>query len=175
MQTITYAISASFASFASGRADILMTVPPQDLYMLLSARVLNCGPSNHLPSAVRTRPFHPTVSGGTIPIQINNPSLCIFTPSPFNTPPLPMSNTALASPVSKGSAKLTCPTNPPSKKVLALIPFVRSMICEGMTKSRGRMYSCKLPTAENAMMERTPMDRRAAMLARLGTSVGVSS
>lgn len=49
------------------------------------------------------------------------------------------------------------------------------MIWSGTTKSRGLISSCRLPTAENAMMERTPRERRAAMLAREGTSCGASS
>jgi hypothetical protein len=37
------------------------------------------------------------------------------------------------------------------------------------------MASCKLPTAEKAMSDLTPMDRRAAMFAREGTSWGAIS
>ena len=52
--------------------------------------------------------------------------------------------------------------------------MVRSMIWSGMTKSLGLMSSRREPTAEKAMMLRTPMDRRAAMLARAGTSWGAN-
>jgi hypothetical protein len=46
------------------------------------------------------------------------------------------------------------------------------MIWLGTTKSRGLILACRLPTAEKAMMVRTPRERRAAMLARAGTSWG---
>ena len=55
------------------------------------------------------------------------------------------------------------------------MPLVRSMIWSGMTKSRGLMASCREPTALKAMMVRTPRLRRAAMLARAGTSWGAIS
>ena len=72
-----------------------------------------------------------------------------------------------------GSPNEACATTPvPSKKVDFLIPFVRSMIWFGNTKSPGAISSLREPTAENAMMERTPMALREAMLAREGTLVG---
>lgn len=46
------------------------------------------------------------------------------------------------------------------------------MIWSGTTKSLGGMCSRREPTAEKAMMERTPRWRSAAMLAGLGTSEG---
>ena len=42
-----------------------------------------------------------------------------------------------------------------------------------MTKCPGTISSLNEPTAENATIAFTPMDLRAAMLARAGTSVGV--
>lgn len=75
----------------------------------------------------------------------------------------------------KGSPKGTCPTIPVSKKVKGRMPFVRSMIWSGRTKSRGLMASWREPTAEKAITVRTPMWRRAAMLAREGTSWGAIS
>lgn len=41
-------------------------------------------------------------------------------------------------------------------------------------KVPGLNFLHKLPTAENAMMVRTPMERRAATLARAGTSCGAN-
>lgn len=76
--------------------------------------------------------------------------------------------------LSKGSANPTWPTSPFSKKVNGRMPLVRSMIWSGMTKSMGLMSSRRDPTAEKAMMLRTPMERRAAMLARAGTSCGAN-
>ncbi len=55
------------------------------------------------------------------------------------------------------------------------MPFVRSMIWSGTTKSRGLICSCRLPTALKAMIVRTPIVRSAAMFARFGTSCGASS
>jgi len=46
------------------------------------------------------------------------------------------------------------------------------MICVGRTNDPGEISSLREPTAENAMMARTPSDLRAAMLARVGTKDG---
>lgn len=58
------------------------------------------------------------------------------------------------------------------KKDAGRIPFVRSIICDGRIKDPGEISSRKDPTAENAMMARTPIDLRADMLARDGTDDG---
>jgi len=73
----------------------------------------------------------------------------------------------------KGSPNCACATMfSPWKKLAGRTPFVRSMICEGMAKSPGRISSRSEPTAENATMRRTPRDFKAAMFARAGTSDG---
>jgi len=46
------------------------------------------------------------------------------------------------------------------------------MIWLGRTKEPGEISSRREPTAEKAMMARTPRDLRAAMLARAGTAEG---
>lgn len=61
----------------------------------------------------------------------------------------------------------------PSKNEEGLIPFVLSIIWEGMTKSPGRISSRKDPTAENATIALTPSDLRAAIFARVGTEDGL--
>ena len=51
-------------------------------------------------------------------------------------------------------------------------PLVRSIICEGMTNDPGAISSRKDPTAEKAMIARTPKDLRAAILALEGMFEG---
>lgn len=114
----------------------------------------------------------PIAPRGYIPIQMSRPRSCSVTPSPSKL--CPHSLTTLATRSSNGSAKGTWATAPPSKNVHGLKPFVRSMTWSGTTKSRGLISSRKLPTAEKAMMVRTPIERRAATLARAGTSCGAS-
>jgi hypothetical protein len=72
----------------------------------------------------------------------------------------------------KGSPKDACATTEESKNVEGRMPFVRSMIWVGRMNERGGMSSRREPTAEKAMMARTPSDLRAAMLAREGTDDG---
>ena len=52
------------------------------------------------------------------------------------------------------------------------MPLVRSMICDGITKSFGAISSRREPTAENAKIARTPRCLSAAMFAVDGTCVG---
>lgn len=60
----------------------------------------------------------------------------------------------------------------PSKNEAGRTPFVRSMIWEGMINEPGVISSRREPTAENAIMARTPRCLRAAMFARDGTLEG---
>lgn len=144
--------SASRASFASGSTLMLMISPPHALYILLSARVENCGPSIHT--------MHLSVCSLT-----SRPSLSSAT--------FTRSSKKRTSLFAKGSPNCACATTErPSKKLAGRTPFVRSMICDGRTKSPGRISSRREPTAEKATTSRTPSDLSAAMLARDGTEEG---
>ncbi len=106
-------------------------------------------------------------------MQTRVPLSCSLTPSPSKL--CPHFRTICASFSSNGSPNMTCPTTPVSKNVKGRMPLVLSMIWSGMKKSRGWISSCKLPTAEKAIMVRTPIDLRAAIFARELTSWGANS
>ncbi len=153
IQETTYPSSASLANFASGNTLMLMMSPPQARYILLSALVENCGPSIH-----------------TIHLPV-----CSFAPFPWvsSTPCTRFSNHC-TNLLLKGSPNPACATTlVPSKKLAGRTPLVRSMICEGRTKSPGAISSRREPTAEKARIARTPRDFSAAMLARVGTADGL--
>lgn len=130
-----------------------MISPPHARYMLLSARVENCGPS------MTTTHF----------------SVCSWTPgAPVSNSFLTRGSIRLINWPLNGSPNIACPTMlVPSKNEEGLIPFVLSIIWEGMTKSPGRISSRKDPTAENATIALTPSDLRAAIFARVGTEDGL--
>ena len=125
---------------------------PQPLYMMLSARVENWGPS----------------------IQIMVLSVWSFMPlsSSCRTCATRLSNQA-TSLVLKGSPNAAWATMlVPSKKLTGRTPFVRSMTWDGRMKSPGAISSRSEPTAEKARMAFTPSDLRAEIFARDGTLVG---
>ena len=105
--------------------------------------------------------------GIDLPMQMSVPRSWSVTPS---LRACALWRTTAARAASKGSANPMWPTQPSSKNVQPRTPLVRSMIWSGRRKSRGRMYSWREPTAEKAMIVRTPRERKAAMLAREGTS-----
>jgi len=131
---------------------MLIKSPPHCLYMMLSARVENCGPSMQ-----------------TMHLSVNN-----WTPAPWAWRAFRnLTSNQCTSFMLKGSPKAACATTVrPSKKLAGRIPLVRSIICVGRMKEPGVISSRKEPTAEKAMMARTPMDLRAATLAREGTAEG---
>lgn len=136
----------------SGKTLILIKSAPQPLYMMLSARVENWGPS----------------------IQMMVLSVWSFTPPPSssNTCLTRLSNQA-TSLVLKGSPNAAWATMfVPSKKLTGRTPFVRSMTWDGRMKSPGAISSRSEPTAEKARIAFTPRDLRAEIFARDGTSVG---
>ena len=139
---------------------MLMMSPPHMRYILLSARVENCGPSMHtmhLPLCMR----------GAYPRAARSSSA-----APLSTASTrPSSQRTRRS--ANGSPNAACATTlVPSKKLAGRTPLVRSMICVGRTKSPGASSSWSEPTAENASMARTPSDLSAAMLACAGTAEG---
>ena len=147
-----YPSSASLASLDSGKTLILIKSAPQPLYMMLSARVENWGPS----------------------IQIMVLSVWSFTPLPSssNTCLTRLSNQA-TSLVLKGSPNVAWATMlVPSKKLTGRTPFVRSITWDGRMKSPGAISSRSEPTAEKARIAFTPRDLRAEIFARDGTLVG---
>lgn len=144
--------SASLASLASGRTLIFIRSPPQARYILLSARVENCGPS----------------------IQTTHFPVCSLAPLPSaSSVRRTRSSSQRTNLRAKGSPKPAWATTlVPSKKLAGRIPFVRSMIWVGREKSPGAISSRSEPTAENARIARTPRDFNAAILARDGTAEG---
>ena len=130
---------------------MLIRSPPHALYMRLSARVENWGPSMHT--------MHLSVKSWT-------PWPCTARASRT------WASSQRTSLDEKGSPKEAWATTEASKKVAGRTPLVRSMIWDGRTKDRGGMSSRREPTAEKARMARTPRDLRAAMLAREGTAEG---
>ena len=143
--------SASLANFASGNTLMLIRSPPHCLYIKLSARVENCGPSMHT--------MHLSVNRGT-----PRPS------SAFST----RGASHLMNLLLKGSPNIVCATIDVSwKNDAGRTPFVRSMICEGRMNAPGEISSRREPTAEKATMARTPSDLSAAMFARPGTAEGL--
>ena len=147
-----YPSSASLASLDSGKTLILIRSAPQLLYILLSARVENWGPS----------------------MQIMVLSVWSFTPLPSSSSTCltRLSNQA-TSLVLKGSPNAAWATMlVPSKKLAGRMPFVRSMTWEGRMKSPGAISSRSEPTAEKANIAFTPRDLRAEIFARDGTLLG---
>ena len=139
---------------------MLMMSPPHMRYILLSARVENCGPSMHtmhlsecnfgFPS--RSPYWSGVASSRTLATRASS---------------------HLTRRVVKGSPNAACATMlVPSKKLAGRTPLVRSMIWLGRTKSPGASSSRREPTAEKARIVRTPRDLSAAMFARAGTEEG---
>lgn len=129
---------------------MLMMSPPHWRYIMLSARVENCGPS------MQTTVF--------------------FSCSGFDEPRVSFTSGVIASIswLSNGSPNIACATTPvSSKKEAGRMLFVRSMIWLGMMKSPGAISSRREPTALNATMAFTPTDERAAILALAGTAEGL--
>ena len=130
---------------------MLIRSPPHCRYITLSALVENCGPSIQ-----------------TIHFPVNNCTPFPSSSSAFRTLP----SSQCTSFKLNGSPNAVWATMLPSKKLAGRIPFVRSMICVGITNEPGAISSRREPTAENARTARTPSDLRAAMLAWNGMADG---
>jgi hypothetical protein len=131
---------------------MLMRSPPHWRYMMLSARVLNCGPSMQ-----------------TIVLPVWS-----FTPFPWTSSALCTCSSSHAVRRSEnGSPNAACATTDvPSKKLTGRTPFVRSITCAASAKSPGAISSRSEPTAEKARITRAPSDFSAATFARAGTAEG---
>ena len=109
-------------------------------------------------------------------MQMTVPEAWALIPVPSRVPGLSKAEVTIAeSSGSKGCAKETWPTIPPSKNVQGRIPRVQSMTWSATRKSRGLTSSLRDPTALKPMQQRTPSFRKAATLARLLTSWGAIS